>query len=69
MKIHILEYTDFCNEEVRYYMPTKKAAKDHIQKEKKRGVSGDNFEIFELELETTQKGISELLNDEVGTGY
>lgn len=69
MKIHILEYTDFCNDEVRYYMPTKKAAKDHIEKEKKRGASVDNVEILELELETTQKGISELLNSEVGTGY
>jgi len=69
MKIYILNYTDFCNDDVHYYLQTKKAALEFVAKEKLRGCNISNLEITEFVIEANKAGLCDALNSEVGTGY
>ena len=69
IKIYILSYTDCCNDEVQYYLPTKKAALELVAKEKSRGCNVDNLDLVEFVIEANKAGLCDALNTEVGTGY
>ena len=72
MTIYILSYTDYCNDNVCIYFPTKKEALEHVAWEKARfptshGIT--NVEVSPWELGKGKAAIAAALNDVEGNGH
>tara|TARA_R110002020_G_scaffold104158_3_gene243819 strand:- start:155 stop:370 length:216 start_codon:yes stop_codon:yes gene_type:complete len=71
MTLYTLYFKLWENEEKLYYMPTKKAALEYLNLQKKCFGKSEitDISINSFTFQPTKKDVASLLNSEVGTGY